>query len=179
MKKLLVAAIMLLMGNSVAQADENYNCIPGPPAYHEMDVLSPGQVRVVDFNPNCTDTLGPENYMQLIIGVATPDLAYIKVTGQDFLEKVGIRVELIDAATGSSMFDLVKMAGGQVCRYASGTSYEFLNPQLVSPAILRPVRLRISNVGHKSYFVHSTVTWVYKPEGAPVSNCSTYGGSFM
>lgn len=177
MVKYVFALSMLLLSNKVFAADI-YQCLEGPPQYHDLVVLNAGEKRILDLQPDCTNYLNAENYMQLILGITTASGGYIKVTGKDMLAKLGLKVELIDAATGINLIDLTKSAGGQVCKYAAGLSYEFLNTQKISNTILRPVRLQISNIGSKSYRVGSTITWVYVPEGAP-QWCSTYGGTYL
>lgn len=173
--KLLAFVFAVVVSMTVAQAQDTapYYCVPGPPAYHDIGVLAPGESKVLDLAPDCAGVTDPDNFNQLIIGVTTPTGEYIKVTGKDMLAKLGLTVDLIDTESGVTMF-----AQEQVCRYSAGLSYEFYNPQ--PPRILRPVTLLLANVSNnKSYQVHSTVTWVYKPEGAPVENCLRFGGEFM
>jgi hypothetical protein len=176
--KSIILGLCLILGSSFASASDTYVCDPDSAHRGDSTLLAPGESRVIDYNSSCASVLVPENLIQLIIGFTTPSGGYIATTGKDMLGKMGLEMSFIDSATGIDLFALAANSGTRVCSYAAGQSFEFYNSDQISSVILRPVQLRIKNVGRKSYYVHTTVAWSHQLPDY-ILNCSRYGGKFL
>ncbi|MFS4460846.1 hypothetical protein [Bdellovibrio sp. HCB2-146] len=130
--------------------------------------LRPGEVKelIVDLKSDCL--LYTQLDATLQIGVSfkgDPDWK----RGKDQIALQGLVFEVYDVATGRNLVDMVKSAGGSACNYGSGFVFSDLR---AFPMVLRPVRLRLRNIGRNT--VDAAYTLIYNNDQTLASKCADY-----
>ncbi|WP_413288031.1 hypothetical protein [Bdellovibrio sp. HCB337] len=129
--------------------------------------LNPGEVKElrVDLRGICSLYLNADTSLQ--IGVSFSNDPYWR-KGKDQIAVQGLIFEVIDAVTGQNLVDLAKSLDAPACNWGSGFVFSDLTTM---PMTLRPVILRLKNVGRRSVSAAYTLHYSNTPL---TSQCSDY-----
>jgi len=133
--------------------------------------IAPGGVieRTVDLNPICLNYLNNDVSI-FVAGRFSDDPAWRK--NKDQLAIRGIKIEIIDLATGANLVNLAKSAGLDACNWGSGRYFPDLR---ALPMKLRPIKVRLTNTSRNSYQMEYQVQYGNDPFFA--STCVNYGST--
>lgn len=87
---------------------------------------------------------------------------------KDQIAVQGLRFEVIDAETGANLVELAKSLGLPACNWGAGFVFSDLR---ALPASLRPMKLRLTNVGRSSVDAAMLVQYT---NASPPSACGDY-----